>query len=78
MQLEVINKEIMKDHADRYVEIIDVTYKSLQIVLINFSDQFSVIIAQIIFKNSAKVHWVFRITLRRVTEKRDADFDIYN
>jgi len=56
MQLEVINKEIMKDHADRYVEIIDVTYKSLQIVLINFSDQFSVIIAQIIFKNSAKVH----------------------
>ncbi len=42
MQLEVIDKDISKDDADKYIKIINVTYKSLQIVSVNFSDQFSV------------------------------------
>jgi len=42
MQLEVIDKDISKDDADKYIKITNVTYKSLQIVSVNFSDQFSV------------------------------------
>jgi hypothetical protein len=78
VQLGVIDKDITKDDADRYVEVTGVAYKPLQVVSANSSDRFPVTVARVVFKNPAAVHWVFRTTLRRVAGKKDADLDIHD
>ena len=78
VQLGVIDKDITKDDADRYVEVTGVAYKPLQVVSANSSDRFPVTVARVVFKIPAAVHWVFRTTLRRVAGKRDADLDIHD